>query len=176
MQRNKNINFVLVGAKATGKTVYLVSLYLKTKFITSKNAKTTAYLKGLADTLLEGKYPNATSGSLYDLLFDYKNEDFNCTIQLDDVDGYFIETLSQKDEATQRERDKLINRLGSSEGVIFFFPYETEIYEKSIKEFNYQVDTVISTLKEIHDDRDGIPVPATILGKGFNKIDRKSVV
>ena len=163
MQKNKNINFVLVGAKATGKTVYLASLYLNTKFITSKNARTTVYLKGLADTLLEGKYPNATSGSLYDLLFDYKNDEFNCTIRVDDVDGHFIETLSQKDETTQRERDKFINTLSSSEGVIFFFPYETEIYEKSMKEFNYQIDTVISTLKEIYHDRDGIPVPATIL-------------
>ena len=163
MKKNKNINFVLVGAKATGKTVYLASLYLKTKFITSKNAKTTAYLKNLADTLLEGKYPSATSGSLYDLLFDYKNEDFNCTIQFDDVDGYFIETLSEKDENTQRERDKFINKLSSSEGIIFFFPYETETYEKSIKEFNYQIDTVISTLKEIHEDKDKIPVPVSIL-------------
>jgi len=169
MQINKNINFVLVGAKATGKTVYLASLYLNTKFITSKNAKTTAYLKGLADILLEGKYPNATSGSLYDLLFDYKSEEFNCTLRLDDVDGHFIETLSQKDETTQRERDKLINTLASSEGVIFFFPYETEIYEKSIKEFNYQIDTVISTLKEIYSDRDGIPVPATILVTKWDK-------
>ena len=160
--QKQNINFVLVGARATGKTVYLASLFLQSKFVTSRNSETTDYLKGLANILLKGEYPSATSASLHDLLFNYKNKDFNCKIQLNDVDGYFVETLSKKDKNTQRERDKFIDLLISSKGILFFFPHD-KIIKDNAKEFNYQIDTVISVLRMKYNKKDWIPIPVTIL-------------
>ncbi|SFV68332.1 Exonuclease sbcC [hydrothermal vent metagenome] len=112
--------------------------------------------------MLNGEYPSATAGNLHELMFNYKNDNFSCSIQIDDVDGYFIETLSQKDEHTQVERDTLIENLRLSEGIIFFFPYQRLFDEKSIKEFNYEIDTIISKLKSMYDDRSSIPIPVAI--------------
>jgi hypothetical protein len=162
MQRKGNINFVLVGARATGKTVYLTSLYLNEKSITAQDERTIEYLKPMSETLLGGEYPSATAGNLHELMFNYKDEKFSSSIQIDDVDGYFVETLSQKDEHTQTERDRLIENMKLSEGIIFFFPYQELFNEKSIKEFNYQVDTIVAKLKEMYTDRSSIPIPAVI--------------
>lgn len=162
METKGNINFVLVGARATGKTVYLASLYLHSKCITAKDVKSIEYLKPLADTLGKGTYPSATSGSLYEMKFNYKDKNFNSDIQIDDVDGYFIETLSQEDKHTQVERDTFIRNVELSEGIIFFFPYQELFDEERIKEFNYQIDTIVSKLKKIYIKRDSIPIPTVI--------------
>ena len=162
MQTRGNINFVLVGAKATGKTVYLASLYLNEKSVTAQDEQTIEYLKPLSETLLNGEYPSATAGNLQELMFNYKDDNFSSSIQIDDVDGYFIETLSQKDEHTQVERDILIENLRLSEGIIFFFPYQKLFDKKSIKEFNYEIDTIISKLKTMYSDRSSIPIPVAI--------------
>lgn len=140
----------------------MASLYLNIKSVTAQNEKTIEYLKAMANTLLEGKYPSATAGNLHELMFDYKDGEFSSTIQIDDVDGYFIETLSQLDKSTQIQRDKFMQNLELSEGIIFFFPYQRLFDKKSIKEFNYQIDTIISKIKKIYHDRNSIPIPAVI--------------
>jgi len=162
MQKKGNINFVLVGARATGKTVYLSSLYLNEKSVTAQDERTIKYLKPLSEILLTGEYPSATAGNLHELMFNYKDEKFSTSIQIDDVDGYFIETLSEKDKNTQNERDRLIQNMKLSEGLIFFFPYQKDFNEKAIKEFNYQIDTIITKLRDIYADRSLIPIPVVI--------------
>ena len=145
MKKTKNINFVLIGARATGKTVYLASLFLNEKSMTSQDGHTIEYLKPLADSLLGGAYPQATAGTLHELKFNYKDSDASCHIQIDDVDGYFVETMHKEDKATQKQRDTLIKNIKHSEGIIFFFPFEEIFNEKSIKNFNYEIDTIILT-------------------------------
>jgi len=162
MQKKGNINFILVGARGTGKTVYLASLYLSEKSVTADDSKTIEYLKPMSDTLLKGKYPSATAGSLHELMFNYKDDEFTLTLQIDDVDGHFIETLSEEDEHTQVEREKLINNLEKSEGIIFFFPYLKHFDIEAIKEFTYQIDTVIAKLKRVYHNRKDLPIPAVI--------------
>jgi hypothetical protein len=162
MQNIQNINFVLIGARATGKTVYLASLFLNEKSITSEDKHTMEYLKPLADTLVNGAYPQATSGTLHELMFNYKSENVSCQIQIDDVDGHFIETLHKEDEATQSERDRFIANIKNSEGIIFFFPFEGRFNEESIKSFNYEIDTIISEITKMYGNHDSIPIPAVI--------------
>jgi hypothetical protein len=162
MEIKGNINFVLVGARATGKTVYLTSLYSNIKSITAQDKKTIDYLKPMANQLDKGEYPSATSGNLHELMFNYKDNTFSSSIQIDDVDGRFIETLSDPDEHTQIERNKLVKNLELSEGIIFFFPYQKVFNEDSIKEFNYQIDTIISIMKKIYHDKSSLPIPAVI--------------
>ncbi len=169
MRKTGNINFVLIGAKATGKTVYLASLYLNLKNITSQNGKTIDYLKPLANSLLDGEYPQATSGSLHELMFDYKDEEYTSHIQIDDVDGYFVESMHKKDEATQTQRDTLLRNIKMSEGIIFFFPYEERFNEESIKNFNYEIDTIISQLKKMYKEKSEIPIPVVIAVSKWDK-------
>ena len=169
MRENGNINFVLIGARATGKTVYLASLYLNVKSVTSQDAHTIEYLKPLADSLLDGEYPQATAGSLHELKFNYKDEDVTCHIQIDDVDGYFVETMHKKDETTQIQRDTLFYNIKNSEGIIFFFPFEDSFNEESIGNFNYEIDTIISKLRQMYHDRDIIPIPAVIAVAKWDK-------
>ena len=162
METKGNINFVLIGSRATGKSVYLTSLYLNIKNITAQDKRTTDYLKLMANQLEDGKYPSATAGNLHELMFNYKNDNFSSSIQIDDVDGYFIETLSETDEHTQTERNKFIKNLELSKGIIFFFPYQEVFNESSIKEFNYQMDTIISILKKVYNNEELLPIPAVI--------------
>ena len=162
MRKTGNINFVLIGARATGKTVYLASLFLNEKSVTSKDGHTIEYLQPLSDSLFGGKYPQATAGTLHELMFNYKNENISCQIQIDDVDGYFIETMHKEDETTQRERDKLIENIKNAEGIIFFFPFEENFNEESIKNFNYEIDTVISEITKMYNNYDYIPIPTVI--------------
>ncbi len=121
MRENGTLNFVLIGAKATGKTVYLASLYLNTKELTSKDARTVEYLKPLADALSDGEFPQATAGNLHELMFNYKDQNYACQVQIDDVDGYFVETMHKDDPTTQKQRDTLIQNIKTSEGIIFSF-------------------------------------------------------
>jgi len=169
LRKTGNINFVLIGAKATGKTVYLASLFLNEKSITSKDGRTIDYLKPLSDILLDGSYPQATAGTLHELKFNYKNSDISCQIQIDDVDGYFVETMHKGDETTQKQRDILMHNIKNSEGIIFFFPYEEEFNEVSIKNFNYEIDTIISELTKMYSIYDYIPIPACIVISKWDK-------
>jgi len=162
LRKRGNINFVLIGARATGKTVYLASLFLNEKSITSEDGYTMEYLQPLSDTLLKGSYPQATSGTLHELMFYYRDKNVACHIQIDDVDGHFIETLHQEDEATQKERDRLMKNIKNSEGIIFFFPFEEQFNEASIKSFNYEIDTIISEITKLYSNHDTIPIPAVI--------------
>ena len=168
-----NINFILVGARATGKSVYLTSLYLYSKHLTAQDKETIDYLKPKANKLEEKQYISATSGSLTQLIFNYKDKNITTSIEIDDVDGYFIETLSEEDKHTQNERNKLIENLKLSEGIIFFFPYQKEnMHEKAIREFNYQIDTVISKLKMVCKNKSHLPIPVTIaLSKWDESVD-----
>jgi len=157
------INFVLVGAKATGKTVYLTSLYLNSKYITSEDNNTTKYLKPMADMLEKGGFPSATVGNLHELMFNYQDDKgYSASIQIDDIDGHFIETLSSEDKYTQDERNKFLKNLELSEGIIFFFPYQEQFQGESIKEFNFEIDTIVSRLKKIYDKERKIPIPTVI--------------
>jgi len=156
------INFVLIGAKATGKTVYLTSLYLNSKRITSEDNNTTKYLKPMAEMLEKGEFPSATAGNLHELMFHYKDDKYSASVQIDDIDGHFIETLSIDDKHTQDERDKLLKNLELSEGIIFFFPYQKEFNESSIKEFNFEIDTIVSRLNKVYDKEHTIPIPTVI--------------
>ena len=158
-----NINFILVGARATGKSVYLTSLYTYSKYLTAQDKETIDYLKPKATKLEKKQVLSATSGSLTKLIFNYKDKNITTSIEIDDVDGYFVETLSEEDKHTQSERNKLIKNLKLSEGIIFFFPYQKDnMNEKSIKEFNYQIDTVISKLKMVYKNKSSLPIPVTI--------------
>ena len=90
------ISFVIVGAKNSGKTVFLSTLFGQEDAFVSANKKTKEYLEANWKRLKKGKTPSATSGIIKRLDFQYKGREHTASFAIDDYDGYFVETLSDE--------------------------------------------------------------------------------
>ena len=156
------LNFVVVGAKNSGKTVFLSTLFGMGSCLATANKETTDYLKSNWDELNNGSLPKATSSRVVTLEFQYKTEKYSIGFAIDDYDGYFIETLSADDEVTQDDRNRLKRNIKESEGLLFFFPYEEDHDDESILRFRYEINTFIQLIKEIYPDQKALPIPAYI--------------
>ena len=156
------LNFVVVGAKNSGKTVFLSTLFGMEQSVATANKETTDYLKVNWKELKNGALPSATSSRVITLAFEYKTDTHSVRFCIDDYDGYFIETLSAEEEQTQEDRDKLKNNIKEAEGLLFFFPYETTFDEESLDRFRYEINTFIQLIKEIYPDQKDLPIPAII--------------
>ena len=113
-------NIVLVGAKSTGKTVYLTALYLL-PFIRVTDKETLEYLKPLKEQFEKRDIP-ATNAGYQELFFEYKRGDFNLRFQIDDYDGKFAEQFSS--DENKELKKKLEDNIRGAEGMMFFLPYE----------------------------------------------------
>ncbi len=163
------LNFVLIGAKGTGKTLFLVSLFAKSSSISAKNAYTIDYLKPLTERVISGKLPEATASRMVELSFSYQSANYSVDFFIDDYDGFFVESLHEKDKTTTEERTLLLNHIKYSNGIIFLFPTEKEFRSKSIRNFKYEVDTFINSIKGIYKDYAQIPIPAVIAVTKWDK-------
>lgn len=163
------LNFVLVGAKHTGKTVYLSVLYGAESSIITSNKDTKTYLQDHWRLLKQGETPSATSSRLILLDLVYKSEDYNVPFRIDDYDGYFAESLSEDDSATQKDRKILKSNIQESEGILLFFPYEEMFDEKALERFRHEINTFINLVQEVHPNNNDIPIPLVI---GVSKWDR----
>ena len=161
---NKNpygeINFVLIGAKSTGKTVYLVSLYSGIPNIRAKDENTISYLKPLAKKLEKGKLPEATSAGLQELYFNYTDEKFNLVFQIDDYDGRFTQVYHEEKNSDYIR--KLGDYIRNAKGIIFFIPYEEELDHDKFFDFKTEIDMFIEEASSKYKDRTKIPIPAVI--------------
>ncbi len=156
------LNFVLVGAKQTGKTVYLSTLYGAESSITTTNKPTKTYLQEQWNHLKEGNTPSATSARLILLDLVYKSKDYNVPFRIDDYDGYFTESLSDDDPATQKDRDLLKDNIKEAEGLLLFFPYEKTLDVKSIERFRHEINTFITLVRQVFPNKNDLPIPVVI--------------
>ncbi len=163
------LNFVLVGAKQTGKTVYLSTLYGAESSITTTNKPTKTYLQEQWNHLKEGNTPSATSARLILLDLVYKSKDYNVPFRIDDYDGYFTESLSDDDPTTQKDRDLLKNNIKEAEGLLLFFPYEETLDVKSIERFRHEINTFITLIRQVFPNKNDLPIPVVI---AISKWDR----
>ena len=157
------INFVLFGAKNSGKTVFLSTLFGMADSVASGNKETKKYLEEKWKKIKNGELPSATSGRLLQLDFDYKSKEHAVHFFMDDYDGYFVETLSNDDEHTQADRDTLKKNIKEAEGLLFFFPYETKFDHDALERFQYEIDTFIQLVKEVYPNHKDLPIPAVIV-------------
>ena len=158
----ETLNFVLVGAKYTGKTIYLSSLFGAEKSITTINRESKDYLQEYWKQLDNGDIPSATSGRIVFLNLNYKTKQYNVDFRIDDYDGYFAETLSNEDSATQVDRSALLDSIVEAEGFILFFPFEGKLDEESIERFQHELNTFISLLREVYPGSNNLPIPVVI--------------
>jgi len=158
----ETLNFVLIGGKHTGKTVYLSTLFGAEKSIVSANTTTKEYLQSNWKYIKNGETPAATSGRLIYLNLLYKTNKYNLTFRIDDYDGYLAETLSVDDEHTQKDREELKENIENAEGLLFFFPYGKDFDQESLENFSHEINTFILLLKEVWEDKPDIPIPVAI--------------
>ena len=158
----ETLNFVLMGAKNTGKTVFLSTLYGSEVTITTTSKLTKDYLQGQWDYLNAGETPGATSARLIMLDLVYKSGEYNVPFRIDDYDGYFAETLSDDDPATQEDRNLLKENIKEAEGILLFFPYEDNPNINSIERFRYEINTFIALVREAFPQKNNLPIPVVI--------------
>ena len=159
-QRKGVLNFVLLGAKGTGKTVYLYNLNNRAE-ITALGKDTVDYLENLKHSKqIDGKI-QATQIDYRELFFEYKDDDYKIDFQIDDYDGNFIETLRTEENSDYKE--KLIEYIEEAEGIFVFLAYEPDANEDRFEKMKVETDTFIEKIKEIYgEDFKELPIPIII--------------
>ena len=153
------LNIVLIGAKSSGKTIYLSTLWGK-GLLADTDSDTKKYLQNTWSYIKENGQAEATSGMFKTLNFGYVHEEFGrLNFSIDDYDGTFTETISQKDDNTKEEREKLLNSVKKSEGCIFFLPFEKN--SKRFKDFAQEIDAFIKLAHFSGHNKS--PIPASIV-------------
>ncbi len=158
---NGELNFVLIGAKSTGKTVYLTMLSMRPE-IGAKDPKTIEYLKPLRNKLRNKETLSASNLGIWELLFNYndRGHKYSVEFQIDDYDGKFVEQLSTKEDADYKQ--KLMENIEESEGIIFFLPYSAEFDSIKLENVRDEIDLFIETVKKIYPNKKSLPIPVTL--------------
>ncbi len=151
-------NIVLIGAKSTGKTVYLTALYLL-PFIRVTDEETLKYLRPLKKQF-EKREIQATNAGYQELFFEYKKDDFNLRFQIDDYDGKFAEQFSS--DENKELKKKLEENIQKAEGMMFFLPYEKNLDIQKAENIREEIDLFIEKVKELYPNRKELPIPVVI--------------
>ena len=158
-------NIVLIGAKSTGKTVYLTALYLL-PFIRVTDEETLKYLKPLKQQF-EKREIQATNAGYQELFFEYKKDDFNLRFQIDDYDGKFAEQFSS--DENKELKKKLEKNIQKAEGMMFFLPYEENLDIQKAENIREEIDLFIEKVKELYPNRKELPIPVVIAVTKWDK-------
>jgi len=157
--KNGTLNFVLIGAKSTGKTIYLSTLWGK-GHLRHRDSEDKKYLTSTWNYIKEHGLAKATAGKYKELNFTYMHDSFGrIEFSMDDYDGSFTETVSEEDENTKIQRNKLFDSVNESEGIFFFLPYEKTL--ERLEEFAQEIDAFINLAQ--FDSHNKSPIPASIV-------------
>jgi len=155
-ERKGEFNFVLIGAKSTGKTWYIKHL-AKREGITALDDNTIKYIDIISEQ------DKGTSISYTELFFNYKDETYNIEFQIDDYDGNFVETWHQHEENSEY-KEKLTEYVKESEGIFIFLPYENESDAVRFDRMQKETDVFISKIKEEYgEEHSELPIPVIIV-------------
>jgi len=175
--KKEMLNLVLIGARNSGKTVYLSTLWGK-GLLRDLGAPTQEYLKLNWDELEKNNKLPATEGNRKVLNFTYtQNKKIGkVSLSIPDFDGYFAESLradegkeddkkevlSEEEEGiknTKTERAGLKADVKSSKGCIFFVPFEKD--PDRLKDFATEIDAFIQLAEKKNYELS--PIPATLV-------------
>jgi len=155
-QRKGEFNFVLIGAKSTGKTWYIKYL-AKREGVTALDDNTINYIE------LISEQDKATSISYTELFFNYKDKFYNIEFQIDDYDGNFVETWHEQ-ENNSAYKEKLTEYVKESEGIFIFLPYESSDDTVRFDSMQRETDVFISKIKEEYgEEHSELPIPIVIV-------------
>lgn len=155
-ERKGEFNFVLIGAKSTGKTWYIKHL-AKREGISALNDETIKYIDIISQK------DEGTSISYTELYFTYKDDIYNIDFQIDDYDGNFVETWHQN-EVNSEYKEKLTEYVKESEGIFIFLPYENAEDAVRFDMMQKETDVFINKIKEEYgEEHSELPIPVIIV-------------
>ena len=167
----QQLNFVLVGPKHAGKTIFLTAL-ANCSTISIEDQDSIATLSENWKLLQKGETPPATAGTLKDMHFAYRSEidgaSYNVNILISDYDGHFAETLSQNTEESP-EKKALCQKIRAANGFIIFFPSADEHDLSIMEELRMEIGYFISMLRNVYSEDERIATPAVL---AVNKWDK----
>lgn len=159
-KRKGELNFVLIGAKSTGKTQYVKYLSSRPE-ISAASEGTVGYIESLRED-------KATNISLTELYFNYRDNKYTVDFQIDDYDGNFVETWHTSENSDYKE--KLTEYLKESEGIFLFLPYETIDTDTKFNSMKREIDTFIKKIKEEYGEEHAqLPIPIVICVTKWDK-------
>ncbi len=156
------LNFILIGPKHSGRTVYLSTLFGAEKSIVADNNDTKEYLEKRWNDMTEGNKSVATAPGLVSLDFAYNSETYSVRFSVNDYRGYLEEAHSRLEEDTQGQLDRLKENIQATDGLLFFFPYEKESDKEAMENFKHQIDAFIDLVREVYPDMTDISIPVAI--------------
>jgi len=153
------LNFVLIGAKSSGKTIYLATLWGE-GLLMNTHKEDKKYLDDTWSYIKKHGQAEASSGMFKILRFSYAHSNYGrVNFSIDDYDGTFTETISIEDENTKEEREKLLKSVAKSEGIFFFLPYEKD--PDRFQDFAQEIDAFIQLAQKSSFNMS--PIPASIV-------------
>lgn len=159
-ERKGEFNFVLIGAKSTGKTWYLKHLPQRDTVEAKDDKGTIEYLDIISKPENETQ---GTSISYTELYFNYKDDRYNIDFQIDDYDGNFVETWHVYEE-NREYKEKLTEYVKESEGIFIFLPYEETDSNVRFDRMQKETDVFINKIKEEYgEDHSELPIPLIIV-------------
>jgi len=156
------LNFVIIGAKSTGKTWYIKNLVSR-KEISAVGENTVNYIEAVSET------DEATNISYTELYFNYKDSNFNVEFQMDDYDGNFVETWHDN-SSNKVYKEKLTHYVKESEGIFIFLEYSNSNDDKKFKNMEKEIDVFIETIKkEYGEEHSELPIPVIFVVSKWDK-------
>ncbi len=163
-ERKGVINFVLIGAKGTGKTCYIENLSNKT-YIKASDDDTKEHMKSISEDKDEDGKNKGTSATYKELYFNYKKGAYHINFQIDDYDGNFVETWSSP--KNKENKEKLTEYVKESEGIFVFLSYEKEgdvETDDRFENMRSETDTLINRIEEEYgEEHSELPIPLIIV-------------
>ncbi len=160
-KRKGVINFVLIGAKSTGKTCYIENLS-DNGDITASNDTTIEYIASIKKD--GNNQHQGTSATYTELYFNYTKGAYNIDFQIDDYDGNFVETWHSSVK-NQEYKKRLTEYVRESEGIFVFLSYEKkDDVDDRFKNMRRETDALINRIeKEYPEEHRELPIPLIIV-------------
>jgi hypothetical protein len=158
------LQIVLCGPKASGKTVYLTTLFGKAASIRTANDATTQILQADWKRLEHGEtWPEATGLGVRELAFRYRGPDYEIDLNINDYDGQLTEVLSAaaSDPDVAENLAKFRTMVRSASGLIFLFPFGEDTDLDRMRKFRDEINTFLELVESkdaVTHDRSSIPV------------------
>jgi len=159
---NGELNFVLIGARSTGKTWYIRNLVTQ-KEVSAIGEDTINYVE------LISSQDEATDASYRELYFNYKDDKFNVEFQMDDYDGNFVETWHDS-QKNKEYKEKLTEYVKESEGIFIFLEYTESDNLDKFKNMEQEIDVFIEKVKEEYgESHSELPIPIIFVVSQWDK-------
>jgi len=159
---NGELNFVLIGARSTGKTWYIRNL-ATLKEIGAIGEETITYIEDISSK------DEATDSIYKELYFNYKDTNYNIEFKIDDYDGADVEDWHNS-EKNNENKIKLTEAVKKAKGVFILLEYTELDNLDKFKKMEKEIDVFIDIIKkEYGEEHSELPSPIIFVVSQWDK-------